>query len=170
MYSLCILYVMYRWLVILFLLLILTRFYYNSNQNGNENFEKKKNYEHTQGLTILSKVNSFCTNFKKIDLSKKVTLFHKIVNVLTKFCCFLEIVAILTEKYTFFVCVILFLTLYLDHLYFLYSLHHFVFSSLVWSLVKKRLFRWKKKVLIKTTLRENSAIWRPKEKINLREI
>ena len=64
MYSLCILYVMYRWLVILFLLLILTRFYDNSNQNGNENFEKK-NYEHTQGLTILSIVNSFCTNLKK---------------------------------------------------------------------------------------------------------
>ena len=88
MYSLCILYVMYRWLVILFLLLILTRFYDNSNQNGNENFEKK-NYEHTQGLTILSIVNSFCTNLKKISV-KRVIMFHKIVNVLTKFCDFLE--------------------------------------------------------------------------------
>ena len=122
---------------------------------------RKKLWAHT-GFDHPLNSEQFLHKLKKKSV-KRVIMFHKIVNVLTKFCDFLENGYYFDRKKNFFVCVILFLTLYLDHLYFLYSLYHFVFSSLVWSLVKKKTILMKKKVLIKTTLRENSAIWRQKK-------
>ena len=143
MYFLCILYVMYRWLVILFLLLILTRFYDNSNQNGNENFEKK-NYEHTQGLTILSIVNSFCTNLKN-NLSKEWKMFHKIVNALTKFSDFLEHCYYFDRKeYIFCLCKPVPDSLSRSLIFSIFTISLCIFFTGLEFGKKKRLFWWKK--------------------------
>ena len=128
---------------------------------------RKKNYEHTQGLTILSIVNSFCTNLKKIcqksnNVPQNCKRFDEILR-------FLEKLLLFWQKKNICLCNTVPDSLSRSLIFSIFTISLCIFFTGLEFGKKKRLFWWKKKFLSKQHC-VKTAPSGVERKTNLREI